>query len=174
MRRGVTAVEVLLAVGLIALALIPLMTLSQSQERDTYMLEYHTLAQNRARTLIDWLVALDVTQVDRELNARGLPEVQTDGLTLRLLPAEWLPKDSAVLEYTVKNKPAPNSRLSLFKAELGLGRAIPNDPLASLFAIRARVSFAFPGDRTGTDRAYTMTRLVGRTALSHQLLQPWP
>jgi hypothetical protein len=79
-----------------SVSLIPIMTLSQSQEANAFFLEYHAMAQGRARSLADWAIVagpriqavqaiLERMSVDLCALAPGDASRRSDSLTLELL-----------------------------------------------------------------------------------------
>lgn len=174
MRSGASAVEVLFALIVMVILLLPLVGLSQSQERESYFLEFELMAQRRCRGLIDLVLTQDLAQLER-LNAAkfkpgadGLPELPVE------VPQgfEALGRIERVPAATPDVATPAGGRLALFTGELALGRArIEVGDVTQLYRIRARVTWRFPGDATAVaPHVFEMTRLVGRPGLSFSIL----
>lgn len=175
MRRGVSAIEVVLALIVLAIFLLPVIGVAQSQEREAHFLEFELMAQRRCRGLIDFVLTQDVAALERGRSASfrpgpdGVPEA-----TIAVPPGlegagriERMPVAGDV------ERPTPaGGRLALVTDELALGRAkVGADDSCQLYRIRARVTWRFPGDPASVSAHVTeLTRLVARPGLSHRLL----
>lgn len=174
-RRGVSAIEVLLAFIVLVVVLLPVLGLSQSQERESYFLEFDLMAQRRCRAMIDLVLTDDIVAVERGLSGKFRPG--SDGVAEATVPVPTGLEGLARMEHMPArdvDRPTPaGGRLALYSDELALGRAIVGAGDAThLYRIRARTTWRFPGDPTSVaPHVHEMTRLAMRPGLTHQLLQ---
>lgn len=179
-RAGVSAVEVLLATAVIAVALVAVMGLSQSQQRAAFFAEYHVQAQWRAASLIAALSVRDLTELEKELAPGGLDAAGGEvAVPAKLLPppgrvlVEWMPAARAAPGRVLAALDAAPSRSTLFRDEAFLSREPPGGPAGTLvWRLRARVLWTFPGD--AQPHSYELERLIARPGLSHHLRVAWP
>lgn len=109
-----TLLEVMLAVLVVGVTLIPLMTSGQTIHRQGHMTEHHALADSQARTLLDLSCALEfplLEAVARRAPAPGGPapleldELLTpEGLDLLFSPALGTPTDLVQVHALYKSK----------------------------------------------------------------------
>jgi hypothetical protein len=185
--RGASALEVLMAAALIAVALVPIMGVSQSQEREAFELEYRTMAHWRARALVEAAIVAGVESLEERLLAAGVPAERApdDPVPEMAVPDALMPAGTAVLEYQAAALRAPSpaapggGRAALFRDRLLVGRALvtgsgPAGPACLLYRVRARVTWVFPGDVARREHRYELARLVARAGASHRLLPALP
>lgn len=175
MRRGVSAIEVVLALIVIAVSLLPVIGVSQSQERESHFLEFELMAHRRCRALLDFALTQDLVALERaraavfKLGPDGMAEATV------ALPAgfEGLGRIEHVdASGDVERPTPPGGRLALITDELALGRAkMGADDACQLYRVRARVTWQFPGDPAGAAPHVTeLTRLAARPGLTHRVL----
>ena len=173
MRRGVSAIEVVLAMIVLVVLLLPVIGVAQSQERESHFLELELMAQRRCRALVDFVLTQDLAALERARQGAfrpgpdGVPEA-----AIAVPPGlEGLGRIERVDVAGDVERPTPaGGRLSLMTDELALGRARVDDG-AQLYRIRARVTWRFPADPVSVAAHVTeLTRLAGRPGLTHRLL----
>lgn len=181
MRRAVSAVEVMLATLIIAIALVAVMNVSQTQQRGAFFEEYHVQAQWRAAALITALTVRDPVELERAVAPAGLDPAGAEvAVPSALLPAagklvmEWVPAATAGAPGTALAalEKAPK-RAALFTDEAFIARE-PAGASGSqlLWRYHARVTWTFPAD--ARPHLYELERLVARPGVSHQLRVAWP
>lgn len=173
-KRGVSAVEVLLATAVVAVALVAVMGLSQSHVRQAWAVEYHLQAQLRAEALLAALEVRDPATLEAMVKPGGLP---ADGAEVPV-PAALLP-DRVQLEWVpaASNPPGkafqvPPARAVLFTSAAHLSRARNGPAGTLLWRLRAVVGWSFPGDSLA--HSYEVERLIARPGLAHQLRPALP
>ena len=170
-RRGLSAAEVVLAAALVALVALPLMSLSQSQQRDAAMLEYLTMARARASALVDWALAAGPDALDAAPPAGCTRTTAADGTPELALPVSRLAGLLPVLDFQYGPTAPPIPRSTLFSDSLRLSRVPPSTPATPIvYRIEARVSFRLPAETGAREHLYTLVRLSGRRGLSHLTL----
>src|SRR5437868_3067893 len=116
MRAGMSAVEVVIALIVVVVVLLPVIGLAQSQEREAYFLGFELMAQRRCRGLIDLVVTRNPVDVERASAGKFRPGA--DGMPEALIEVpkgheglgriEWIPPGDA-------EAPTPaGGRLALF------------------------------------------------------------
>lgn len=174
MRRGVSAVEVLLATAVVAVALVTVMGLSQSHARQAYFTEYHVQAQWRTAAILGSLATRHPPDLEAELRSGGLP---ADGAEIpvpaRLLPEpgrvvmEWVPAKDAPPGKALERVASAGTRGALFTDAAFASRARGGPGGTLLLRLRAVVKWSFPGDTK--EHSYETERLLARPGLAFQL-----
>ena len=88
MRRGLSLVEVLVALLAIAVAVVPLLQSGTSIHRQSYMGELHVLAAMRARTLLGLFQSMDFDVLHQMLGRQPMAAPQIVNLDTLLPPGE--------------------------------------------------------------------------------------
>src|SRR5690606_4547328 len=87
-RRGLSLVEVLVALFAIAVAIVPMLQSGTSIHRQSYMGEMHVLASVRARALLGLVSALDFVVLHQILGRQPQAQAQKLDLDALLPPGE--------------------------------------------------------------------------------------
>lgn len=113
-RAGITLLEVMIAVLLVGVTIIPLMTSGQAISRQGHLTEHHALADSQARTLLDLSCSLDyalLEAVARKAPAAGTPApllldtlLTPEGLDLLFSPALGTPPELVQIHALYKSK----------------------------------------------------------------------
>ena len=169
---GVTAVEVLIGTVLLAVVLLGLVGLGQSQERTAQFLEMEEMAQRRARALVDHLAAADLEKLFTESAGRSGLKAAPDGVNEAEVTIPAGVESFGVVEpRPVSGLISGAPRLSLFKHEAWIGSEEDGAygvPL--LFRIRVRVTWTFPGDKGPIEHRHDQVRLVAHPGTFHRTL----
>ena len=145
MRRGFSSTEVLVATGIFAVALIPVITLIGGGAKPTAFTEYHQAAQAAATQAAD--------RVQDLILSRGFAELEKMPVGEKIAAAETklykLPPDDEATK-TAEGGWVNAPEVSI--TSLGDG--------AALVQISAVVNWSVPGD--ATKHAFTLSRLLSR------------
>lgn len=166
--RGFSLTEVMIAVVILGLALMPLLTTGRATHRQTYFAEHHMIASTRARTILDLVSSLDFAILDwiarkSPGGAAGNP-IQIDlekllepgGLELLFAPA--LDTDPKTLSYLIKLRNFEH-RVTYTRKSANLGE------------VKVSVKWVYAGDKK--DHEIVLTRLVYRGEHSHTVSVPF-
>ena len=176
-KRGVSAVEVLLATAVVAGALVVVMGLSQSHARQAWAAEYHLQAQLRAGALLGSLAVRDPASLEAAVKPGGLSD---DGAEVAVPAAllsdrvvlEWVPAPANPPGRALAQLDAAPARGALFTGAAYLSRARGGPAGTLLWRLRATVGWSFPGDAQA--HSYEIERLLARPGLAHQLRPALP
>lgn len=176
-RRGVSAVEVLLATAIVAVALVGVMGLSRSHARQAWMAEYHLQAQLRAGALLAALAVRDPAELEAAVKPGGLPADGTEvpvpaALLNDRVALEWVPAAGNAPGKALGQLARAPSRAALFQCAAYVSRARGGPAGTLLWRLRAVVGWTFPGD--GLAHSYELVRLMARPGLAHQLRPAMP
>jgi len=74
-RRGISLIEVLLGVVIFALAMLPLLALSQSSTKDTYSMSKHLIASQVATSIIERIISMPFSEVSNPATFRDVKDL---------------------------------------------------------------------------------------------------
>ena len=133
-------VEILMAIVIISIALLPLVTSGRAVHRQGYFAEHHTMAMIRARSILDLVRSLDYDVLDQLAQSSGSSgEIDIDPKTLLEDGGFSLLFTPVAFGIGVQNY---QKKLKFFKEELSFTR-FDND----LGKVRVRVTWKDGADR---------------------------